>query len=75
MRNELGGARTRGELVAISSRAIAVLDMKAVRTRGLALWVTESDSKLNAWSTLTMSRKHTLVKGVRNGDIVKVQWP
>ena len=69
MRYELGGARTRGELVVISSHVIAALDAKAVRTRGLALWVTELDSKLNARSTLIMSRKHTLAKGVRNGEI------
>ena len=65
----MGGARTRGELVAISSHAIAALDVKAVHTQGLVLWVMELDSELNARSTLTMSRKHTLAKGVRNGEI------
>ena len=29
-------------------------DVRAIRTRGLALWVTRSDSELNAQSTLTV---------------------
>ena len=47
-RYKLGGVRTRGKLVVISSHVIAALDVKAVRTQGLTLWVTELDSELNA---------------------------
>ena len=39
--------------MALSSRAAVALDARAVRARGLALWVTESDSELNARTTLT----------------------
>ena len=42
-----------GELVALVSRAAVALDTRAVRARGFALWVTESGSELNAWTTLT----------------------
>ena len=36
-----------------TSRAAVALDTRAVRARGLALWVTRSDSELNARTTLT----------------------
>ena len=36
-----------------TSHAVVALDMRAVRARGLALWVTRSDSELNAQTTLT----------------------
>ena len=39
-----------------TSRAAVALDTRAVRARGLALWVTRSDSELNARTTLTMWR-------------------
>ena len=46
--------------MAISSRAIVALDARAVRARGLALWVTRSDSELNARSTLTPVPKNAV---------------
>ena len=48
-----GWSEDEGELVALSSRAAVALDARAVCARGLALWVTRSDSELNARTTLT----------------------
>ena len=44
----MGGSEDEGELVALSSRAAVALDARAVRARGLALWVTRSDSELSS---------------------------
>ena len=49
-----GWSEDKGELVALSSHVAVVLDARAVCARGLTLWVTESDSELNAWTTLTL---------------------
>ena len=49
-----------GELVALVSRAAVALDARAVRARGFALWVTESDSELNTRTTLTRLYKFIL---------------
>ena len=57
-----GWSEDEGELVALSSRAAVALDARAVCARGLALWVTRSDSELNAQTTLTISQtKHLWV--------------
>ena len=48
--------------MALSSRAAVALDARAVCARGLALWVTESDSELNARSTLTTAIMQVLSK-------------
>ena len=39
-----------------STRGQSALNARAVRARGLALWVTESDSELNAQTTLTLGQ-------------------
>ena len=48
-----GWSEDKGELVVLSSRAAVALNARAVCIRGLALWVMESDSELNAQTTLT----------------------
>ena len=56
--------------MALVSRAAVALDARAVRARGLALWVTESDSELNARTTLT-GRKRIGLGGLGLGFPVR----
>ena len=67
-----GWSEDEGKLVALSSHAAVALDARAVRARGLALWVTESDSELNARSTLTVEISHVVSPPSELWDRVKV---
>ena len=62
-RGSRGEASDEGELVAISPRA------DCLRTRGLALWVTESDSELNARSTLTLYWSMVIVLSTEEAEV------